>query len=81
MLALAERSAIGQGLDWAFCDTDSLAIANPAALPESEFIKRVLAVCAWFEPLNPYEAKGSILQLEKVDFPAGADQAMDKLDP
>jgi hypothetical protein len=71
MLALAERNAIDQGLDWAFCDTDSLAIANTADLPKAEFIDRVKAVLAWYETLNPYEAKGSILQLEKVNFPAG----------
>ncbi|HEV8408015.1 MAG TPA: hypothetical protein VGQ34_08775, partial [Sphingomicrobium sp.] len=71
MLALAERNALDQGLGWAFCDTDSLAIANVASLPESDFIARVEAVRAWFEPLNPYEDKGSILQLEKVNFPAG----------
>ncbi len=71
MLALAERNALDQGLGWAFCDTDSLAIANVAGHAESDFIARVEAVRAWFEPLNPYEDKGSILQLEKVNFPAG----------
>jgi hypothetical protein len=71
MLALAERNALDQGLGWAFCDTDSLAIANAAGLPEPEFIACVEAVRAWFEPLNPYDAKGSILQLEKVNFPTG----------
>lgn len=71
MLALAERNATDQGLDWAFCDTDSLAIANTTDLPTPEFKRRVEAVLAWFETLNPYEAKGSILQLEKVNFPAG----------
>jgi hypothetical protein len=81
MLALAERNALDQGLDWAFCDTDSLAIANTAGLPDDEFIKRVEAVRAWFEPLNPYEVKGPILQLEKVNFPQGADGQMDKLRP
>jgi hypothetical protein len=71
MLALAERNALDLGLGWAFCDTDSLAIANAAGLPEPEFVERVEAVRAWFEPLNPYDAKGSILQLEKVNFPVG----------
>jgi hypothetical protein len=71
MLALAERNTIDQGLDWAFCDTDSLAIANVTGLDHAEFMRRVEAVLAWFEPLNPYEVKGSILQLEKVNFPPG----------
>jgi len=71
MLALAERNALDQGLDWAFCDTDSLAIADTAELPVGEFVRRVEGVRAYFEPLNPYDAKGSILQLEKVNFPPG----------
>lgn len=81
MLAMAERNTLDQGLDWAFCDTDSLAIANPGGLPDAEFIRRVGVVREWFEPLNPYDDKGSILQLEKVNFPANADQVMDKLRP
>jgi hypothetical protein len=81
MLALAERQAADQGLGWAFCDTDSLAIANTAGLPTPEFIERVQIVRRWFEPLNPYEIKGSLLQLEKVNFPPGADQVMEKLRP
>jgi hypothetical protein len=71
MLALAERLSLDQGLGWAFCDTDSLAIANVASLPAAEFVARVENVRAWFEDLNPYEVKGSILQLEKVNFPPG----------
>jgi len=81
MLALAERNAADRGLDWAFCDTDSLAIANTAGLSVADFIERVQTVRRWFEPLNPYEMKGSLLQLEKVNFPAGADQATDQLRP
>lgn len=81
MLALAERNALDQGLGWAFCDTDSLAIANTAALPEPEFIERVETVRAWFEPLNPYDAKGSILQLEKFNFPPGEHRTLAVLRP
>jgi hypothetical protein len=69
MLALAEHRALAEGLDWSFCDTDSLAIANTGVLPQSEFIRRVLSVSDWFEPLNPYEVKGTILQLEKYNYP------------
>jgi hypothetical protein len=81
MLALAERNAVDQGLDWAFCDTDSLAISNPSGLHDNEFVRRVETVRAWFEPLNPYEFKKSILQLEKVNFPTGADGKLDQLRP
>jgi len=81
MLALAERSALDQGLNWAFCDTDSLAIANIQNLPKAEFIERVEKVRQFFEPLNPYEKPGSILQLEKVNFPKGQDGDMAFLEP
>ena len=82
MLALAERNTLDQGLDWAFCDTDSLAIANTAGFPTAEFVQRTQTVRSWFEPLNPYSVKtGSILQLEKVDFPVGQNGVMEQLRP
>lgn len=70
MLALAEAEAEAQGLDWAFCDTDSLAIARPDGMSRSEFQSRAKAVVDWFEPLNPYAKPGSILQIEDLNFDA-----------
>ncbi|MDB5595656.1 MAG: hypothetical protein JWM36_2617 [Hyphomicrobiales bacterium] len=81
MLALAERQVIAQGLDWAFCDTDSMAIANINGLPQDEFEARALQVHAWFKDLNPYGETRPILQLEKVNFPIGRDRDIDVLDP
>ena len=71
LLGIAERLTQDQGLDWVFCDTDSLAIAKPDAMGEAEFIPRARSVCDWFKPLNPYAKKGSILQVEDVNFTAG----------
>lgn len=68
MLACAELVAQRQGLGWAFCDTDSLAIAKPDGMPRAEFETRVRRVIEWFEPLNPYDKPGSILQIEDVNF-------------
>jgi hypothetical protein len=66
MLALTERLAIGSGLSWAFCDTDSMAFANIANLPFHEFSRRAFTICDWFKPLNPYEDKdSSILEIEE----------------
>jgi len=65
MLALAERRTMDEGLDWVFCDTDSLAIARPEGMDEAEFYARADRVIDWFMPLNPYDAGGSILQMEK----------------
>lgn len=81
MLALAERNALDNGLGWAFCDTDSLAIANITGLPNDEFKSRVKSVLQWFEPLNPYDVKGSILQLEKVNFQPARHKEPDTLRP
>ena len=55
MLALTERLAFEHGLNWAFCDTDSMAFANTEKLPFDEFVRRVKNICDWFTPLNPYE--------------------------
>ena len=71
MLALAEQRAAGEGLDWVFCDTDSLAIARPDGMADSEFIERARRVCGGFSGLNPYEKPGSILQVEEVNFAKG----------
>ncbi|MEO1323887.1 MAG: hypothetical protein AAFV59_12870 [Pseudomonadota bacterium] len=68
MLALAERVAADQGLDWIFCDTDGIAFAKPEGMSRAEFQERVEIVRAWFEPLNPYEFGGSILQAEDENF-------------
>ena len=67
MLAIAERLVIDMGLDWSFCDTDSLAIAKPSAMPDDQFAALAHEVVAWFAALNPYEFGGSILKSEDVN--------------
>ena len=54
MLAITERLLINQGLDWVFCDTDSMAFAAPEGMGLDESEKCVRNVCAWFKQLNPY---------------------------
>lgn len=73
MLTIAERRVLADGLEWAMCDTDSLAIARPDGVSRDEFRARVDGVRHWFDPLNPYEDKrpGSILKLEKQNFGPG----------
>jgi len=68
MLALAEYRAEAEGLDWAFCDTDSLAIAKPDDMDCAEFKRRAEAVVGWFRPLNPYGFDDSILKIEKQNY-------------
>ena len=73
MLALTERLAFEYGLNWAFCDTDSMAFANTRDLKFEEFVSRVQDICGWFVPLNPYEpnpkmAPALILEMEDENF-------------
>lgn len=67
MLAITERLATDAGLDWAFCDTDSMALARPSEMDEATFYARVDEVVGWFASLNPYGFPGSVLQVEKVN--------------
>lgn len=67
MLASAERLAEDQGLGWAFCDTDSIAMAKPDSMEAGEFYSRCQRVIGWFVPLNPYRKPGSILKIEDTN--------------
>jgi hypothetical protein len=81
MLALAEHQVVEQGLDWVFCDTDSLAIGNTRGLPPKEFVATALRVREWFKDLNPYGEDNPILQLEKVNFPPDKRDDLSAIDP
>jgi hypothetical protein len=78
---LAEHHVVQHGLDWVFCDTDSIAIGNTRNLPRKEFIATALQVCEWFKDLNPYGEDRSILQLGKVNFPPEKNGDLEALDP
>ncbi len=67
-LALAEKLSNEAGIDWAFCDTDSMALSRPNGMPEVQFIKQAKWVQDWFTSLNPYEEKGPIFKIEDVNF-------------
>jgi hypothetical protein len=67
MLGIAEKLTLDLGLDWAFCDTDSIAIVRPKGMPRNEFHRRAHKVVDWFRPLNPYRQAGSILKLEDLN--------------
>jgi len=76
MLALAEHRAVEEGLDWVFCDTDSLALAKPDEMADDEFEAAALRVIDWFLPLDPYDVGKSILKAERANFAVGhPDQA------
>ena len=44
------------------------AFAQPADMEEAEFRRRVAAICAWFNVLNPYEGAGELLKREDANF-------------
>lgn len=71
MLAITERLATDSGLEWAFCDTDSMALAKPESMGQDEFADKVQAIIDWFGELNPYAFGGSILKSEAVNFALG----------
>jgi hypothetical protein len=66
-LAIIESLARDAGLDWAICDTDSMALAKPEGMSSPDFYERAQTVCGWFDPLNPYSAKGPLLKVEEVN--------------
>jgi hypothetical protein len=70
MLGIAECLARDVGLDWAFCDTDSMAFAKPANIEDGEFHRRVADIRAWFNLFNPYEGAGDLFQTRGRQFRA-----------
>ena len=67
------------GLDWAFCDTDSIAIAKPAGMDDAEFLSRAMSVVEWFRPLNPYGLNEPILKIEDVNYQPGCPKVYEPL--
>jgi hypothetical protein len=81
MLAIAESVSSVKGLDWAFCDTDSLALAKPDGMAEAEFYGCAQSVCDWFSSLNPYEKKGSIFKIEDANYSIVGDTVGTSFEP
>lgn len=67
LLAITESLITECGLDWALCDTDSMAIAKPEGVTDAEFFTRARTVVDWFTDLNPYESKGPLLKIEDIN--------------
>ncbi len=68
MLVITEKLITDEGLDWAFCDTDSMAVAKAEGMSDTEFATRVERIRTWFAPLNPYGTNESLLKLEDANF-------------
>jgi transcriptional regulator with XRE-family HTH domain len=79
MLSITEKMACDAGLNWAFCDTDSKALAKPESMPEDEFYKRAKKVQEWFTPLNPYTEKEPLLKIEDYNYPKSGGTVLQSL--
>jgi len=80
MLVTTERLTIDAGLDWAFCDTDSMAIAKPDDMTQDAFYKRAISVQKWFDGLNPYSKnKSSLLKIEDYNYGPGDESELQPL--
>jgi len=80
MLAMAERLATDSGIDWAFCDTDSMALAKPEGMDQTDFLERARRVSEWFATLNPYEHKGPLFKLEDANHEVKDGKQTDQLE-
>ena len=79
LLALVEQKVKEAGLDWALCDTDSMAIARPDGMDEAVFVEKAKAICVWFDALNPYQGGGPLLKIEDDNFSIDNPKAIDEL--
>ena len=77
MLACAEHGAEINGVGWAFCDTDSLALARPDEMEDGEFLKRCGTITDWFDKLDPYGDGKSLFKVEDQNFAQSANGPTD----
>lgn len=81
MLACAERVASENRLGWAFCDTDSLALARPEGMDDGEFLNRCESVTGWFDRLDPYADGKPLFKVEEQNFRLKHAKATDRHEP
>jgi transcriptional regulator with XRE-family HTH domain len=81
LLTISERLAGDSGIGWAFCDTDSMALAKPENMDEDDLLRKAERVSEWFAPLNPYERKVPLFKLEDANYGLEDGETTDKLQP
>ena len=80
MLGLAEHRAQTAGIDWAYCDTDSMAFTKRGGMDWDDFTAKAKSVCDWFGPLNPFEKKGPLFKIENANYALKTEKP-EQLDP
>ncbi|AKH38464.1 MULTISPECIES: DNA polymerase domain-containing protein [Nitrosomonas] len=68
LLAIAEKLAANRGIDYALCDTDSMAFAWPEGMDRAVFHAKVKEICDCFKPLSPYRNLSELLKMEDVNY-------------
>ncbi len=71
LLAIAERLAADRGLEYAFCDTDSMCFVRPDGMSRDDFRARVQEIAGphgWFQALNPYSNNDALFNIEAVNY-------------
>jgi hypothetical protein len=74
MLAIAEALTEKEQINWAFCDTDSMALAQPKQMKDEEFLAKAHNISEWFDLLNPYFFKSPLFKTEDVNFSGNGKQ-------
>ncbi len=69
LLAMFEKCVLDAGLNWAFCDTDSLAVAKPNGMSHSDFVDIVIGITDRFSVLSPYRNETRLIKIEDVNKP------------
>ncbi len=81
MLACAECVADTNGVGWAFCDTDSLALARPDGMKDRVFLDRCATVTGWFKRLDPYGDGKALFKIEDQNFALKAGKLTQRHEP
>ncbi|SFM86951.1 DNA polymerase domain-containing protein [Nitrosomonas communis] len=68
LLAMAEKLATNRGIDYALCDTDSMAFARPEGMDRETFYAKLKEICDSFKPLSPYRNQPELLKMEDVNY-------------
>ena len=71
LLAIAERLAADRGVEYAFCDTDSMCFVRPEGMSREDFRARVHEIAGpngWFQALNPYSNDDPLFNIEAVNY-------------
>jgi hypothetical protein len=77
LLTIAERLAADRGIDYVFCDTDSITFDRPDHMSREDFQSQVQEIAGpngWFQSLNPFSGDRAFFSLEDANYLSKASQ-------